>query len=161
MNPSSILNHPRIWAWAAGGWLIVGDIAQAGLHLWQVAGEHGMAGELEFAMNAMKQAFFLEPLQPSLWRRYRMLSGSLALFFVFGGAVPCMLAWLRTDLRTLAAAALLSTVFWTGVFGFYAFFDPVVLPLAVAAVAVPLHATLWLVTTAARLRDFQEVDTLE
>lgn len=139
-----MLRNPRIWCYAAGGWLIVSGLLHLALHVWGVALEHAMTGQREFAMNAMRQAFFLEPLQPSLWRRYRMLDVSLALFFVFGGGVPCLLAWVRADDRVLAAFALLGTVFWTIVFVPYAFFDPVLLPLLTVAVSVPLHASAWL-----------------
>jgi hypothetical protein len=123
------------------------------LHVWGVALEHAMVGQRGFAMEAMKQAFFLEPLQPSLWRRHRMLSVSLGRFFAFAGAVPCLLAWTRADDRILATMALFGTVFWTLTFVPYAFFDPVALPLVTVALAVPLHGTIWLTATYRLLSD--------
>ncbi len=150
-----MLRNPRIWAFAAGGWLVLMGLAQLALHVWGVALEHAMVGQRAFAMEAMKQAFFLEPLQPSLWRRHRMLSVSLGLFYVFAGFVPCALAWLRVEARVLSTLALFGTVFWTLTFVPYAFFDPVALPLATAAIAVPLHGTAWLTAT---LRHMEEVD---
>lgn len=141
------MRNPRIWCWAAGGWLVLMGVAQLAFHVWGVALEHAMIGQQDFAMQAMKQAFSLEPLQPSLWRRHRMLSASLGFFFVFAGAVPMLLATLRSDDRTLAAFSLLGTIAWTGVFIAYAFFDPVALPLVTAALAVPLHGTAWLAAT--------------
>jgi len=141
------ITRPGVWAWAAGGWLILAGLTQGGLHLWQIVGEHGMVGLLEFAMNAMKQAFLREPLEPSLWRRHRMLSASLAFFFVGTGAVPCLLAGLGAPHRVLAGTALFQTTFWTSVFMFYAFSDPVLLPLVTSAVAAALHGTLWLAAT--------------
>ncbi len=151
-----MLRNPRVWAFAAGGWLVLMGLVQLGLHVWGVALEHAMVGQRAFAMEAMKQAFFLEPLQPSLWRRHRMLSGSLGLFYLFAGSVPCILAWLRVEARVLSTMALFGTVFWTLTFVPYAFFDPVALPLATAAVAVPLHGTTWLTAT---LRDMEEAET--
>lgn len=142
-----MLRSPRVWAFAASGWLLVMGLTQLGLHVWGVLGEHAMQGQRGFAMDAMKQAFFLEPLQPSLWRRYRMLDASLGLFYVFAGVVPGLLAWLNAESRILAAMALFGTVFWTLTFVPYAFSDPVALPLATAAVSVPLHGTMWLTAT--------------
>lgn len=142
------LRNPRVWCYAAGGWLIVMGLVHLILHLWGVVFEHAMVGQRSFAMEAMKQAFFLEPLRPSLWRRHRMLSVSLGLFFVFAGSIPVLLAGIRADARILAAVSLLSTVFWTLTFIPYAFFDPVALPLATVAAAVPLHASAWVAATA-------------
>jgi hypothetical protein len=136
-----------VWAFAASGWLVIMGMTQLGLHVWGVVQEHAMQGQREFAMEAMRQAFFPEPLQPSLWRRYRMLSASLGLFYLFAGIVPGLLAWLQADRRVLAGMALFGTVFWTLTFMPYAFSDPVALPLATAAVAVPLHGTMWLTAT--------------
>lgn len=141
------LRNPRVWCFAAGGWLVAMGLVQLGLHVWGVVFEHAMVGQRGFAMEAMKQAFSLEPLQPSLWRRHRMLSVSLGLFYVFAGAIPCLLAWMRAEPRVLAATTLFGTVFWTLTFVPYAFLDPVALPLATAAVAVPLHGTAWLAAT--------------
>ena len=148
-----MLRNPRVWAFAASGWLVFMGLTQIGLHWWGVVQEHAMQGQRQFAMEAMKQAFFLEPLQPSLWRRYRMLDASLGLFYLFAGAVPGLLAWMRTEHRVLAAVALFGTVFWTLTFVPYAFFDPVALPLATAAVSVPLHGAMWLTATLHRLQD--------
>ena len=142
-----MLRNPRTWAFAASGWLVLMGLAQLGLHVWGVVQEHAMQGQRGFAMDAMKQAFFPEPLQPSLWRRYRMLNVSLALFYLFAGAVPGLLAWMRVGPRVLASFALFGTVFWTLTFVPYAFSDPVALPLAAAAVSVPLHGTTWLTAT--------------
>jgi hypothetical protein len=144
---STLLRNPRTWCFAAGGWLLVMGLAQIGWHLWAVVFEHAMVGQREFAMNAMKQAFFLEPLQPSLWRRHRMLSVSLGLFFAFAGAVPLLLASVRAAPPVIAAFGLFGSIFWALVFLPYAFFDPVALPLATVALAVPLHGTIWLTAT--------------
>lgn len=141
------MRNPRFWCGAAGAWLLLMGVAQFVLHVWGVALEHAMIGQQDFAMQAMKQAFSLEPLQPSLWRRHRMLSASLGFFFVFAGAVPLLLTALRSDDRTVAAFSLLGTVVWTGAFVAYAFYDPVALPLVTAAMAVPLHGTAWLAAT--------------
>lgn len=142
-----MLRNPRVWAFAAGGWLVLMGLVQLALHVWGVVLEQAMVGQRAFAMEAMKQAFFPEPLQPSLWRRHRMLSVSLGLFYVFAGLVPCALAWLHVEARVLSVLALFGTVFWTLTFVPYAFFDPVALPLATAAIAVPLHGTTWLTAT--------------
>lgn len=142
-----MLRNARVWAYATGGWLLVAGGLQWAAHVWGVAGEHAMIGQREFAMDAMKQAFSLAPLQPSLWRSYRMLSASLGLFFVYGGMVPILLAWARVSAPALAGMALFGTVFWTLAFALYAFADPVLLPLVTAAVAVPLHALVWLTAT--------------
>jgi len=142
-----MLRNPRTWCWAAGGWLVLMGALHLALHVWGIVLEHAMIGQQGFAMQTMKQAFSLEPLQPSLWRRHRMLNVSLGFFFVFAGAVPCLLAWLRADDRLLAGFALFATVFWTAVFLPYAFLDPVALPLVTAALAVPLHGTAWLTAT--------------
>lgn len=139
-----MLGNPRVWCFAAGGWLLAMGFGQIAWHVWGVVMENAMVGQREFAMNAMKQAFFLEPLQPSLWRRHRMMSASLGLFYVFAGAVPLLLAILRAEGRVLIAFMLFGTVFWTLVFFPYAFYDPVALPLATAALSVPLHGTAWL-----------------
>jgi hypothetical protein len=122
-------------------------LLQLGLHVWGIVHEHAMVGQRAFAMEAMQQAFFLDPLQPSLWRTHRMLSASLGLFYLFAGAIPILLAWIRAEPRILSATTLFGTVFWTLTFVPYAFSDPVALPLATAAVAVPLHGTAWLTTT--------------
>jgi hypothetical protein len=142
-----MLRNPQVWAFAASGWLLLMGVTQLGLHVWGVVLEHAMEGQRAFAMEAMKQAFLLEPLQPSLWRRYRLLNVSLGLFYLFAGAVPGLLAWMRVDSRVLAGFALFGTVFWTLTFVPYAFHDPVALPLATAAVSVPLHGTVWLTAT--------------
>ena len=143
----ALLRSPRSWCFVAGGWLVLMGLAQLGWHLWAVVFEHAMVGQREFAMNAMKQAFLLEPLQPSLWRRHRMLSVSLGLFFTFAGAMPLLLASVRAEPRVIAAFGLFGSVFWALVFLPYAFFDPVALPLATVALAVPLHGTIWLTAT--------------
>lgn len=147
-----MLARPRVWCFAAGAWLLAMGLGQIAWHLWGVVLENAMLGQREFAMNAMKQAFFLEPLQPSLWRRHRMLSVSLGLFYVFAGAVPLLLAVMDVERRVLIAFSLFGTVFWTLVFFPYAFYDPVALPLATAALAVPLHGTAWLTATWEEMR---------
>ncbi len=47
-------------------------------------------------------------------------------------------------IQVLRSYALLGTVFWTAAFIAFAFVDPVIQPIVVAAIAVPLHALAWL-----------------
>src|SRR5690554_966140 len=147
-----MLRNPRVWAYAAGWWLIVAGLVQLASHVWGVHLEPAMLGQREFAMEAMKQAFGLEPLRPSLWRVHRMLGTSVGLLLVFAGLVPTVLAFSGAPGRVLASCALLGTVFWTVAFGYYAFVDPVILPLLAAGGAVPLHGILWLTATGAGAR---------
>jgi len=134
-----VLRNPRVWLHAAGLWLLLGAAAHLGAHVWELVLEHGMVGQREFTMNAMKQTFSTAPLQPSMWRTFRALSASFGLLLAFAGAVDILLAWTKAPTRTLRSVALLQTVFWTLAFAVYAFMDPVVQPLAIATVAVPLH----------------------
>lgn len=144
-----MLRNPRVWLYAAGGWLIVGGSAHLVLHIWSFVLENGMVGLRDFAMNAMKQAQSLEPLRPSLWRQFRMFSVSFSLLLFFGGIVNVLLARIDAPLRVIRAFALLGALFWTAAFVPYAFIDPVIQGIVVAAVAVPLHGIAYITAEAA------------
>lgn len=135
-----MLRNPRVWLYVAGGWLIVGALTHTATHVWTLVLEHGFGGLSELAMNAMKQARSPDPLRPSLWRQHRLFSVSLALLFFFSGSADVLLAAIRAPLRIVRAFTLFGTVFWTLAFVPFAFVDPVIQPLTIAAVAVPLHA---------------------
>lgn len=139
-----MLRNPRVWLYAAGGWLIVTGVAHLVYHVWYVVLETGMVGQREFAMGAMKQAFSFGPLQPSMWRVYRMLNASFGLLLVLVGTVEAALAWTNAEARTMRMVALLGTVFWTVAFAVYAFVEPVTQPLVIAVVAVPMHGIAYL-----------------
>jgi len=139
-----MFRSPRVWLYAAGGWLILAGLTHGGLHVWSFVLERGIDIQQEFAVTAMKQSFSPDPLRPSLWREMRMLSVSFGLFLVFAGFVPVSLAWIDAPGRTVRTIALFGTLFWTVTFGLYAFLDPVLGPLLIAACAVPLHALAWL-----------------
>lgn len=143
-----MLRNPRVWLYAAGGWLILTGIAHLGAHVGTLVLERGITGQREFVMNAMKQAFSTDPLQPSMWQVFRSFSLSFGLLLLFGGAVDVTLAWTRAAARTMRSIALLATVFWTLAFIHYAFVDPVIQPILVALVAVPLHAIAFLAAMA-------------
>lgn len=139
-----MLRSPRVWLYAAGGWLIVTGLAHLSAHVWTFVLENGMVGQRDFAMNAMRQALSTDPLQPSMWRLFKSFSVSFGLLLIFAGAVDVVLAWTGAAPRTLRAFALLGTVFWTLAFVPYAFLDPVLQPILVALVAVPLHGIAFL-----------------
>ena len=67
-------------------------------------------------MNAMKQAYSLDPLQPSMWTTFLAFSVSTSLLLLFSGAVGITLAWITSPPRILRGYALLGTVFWTAAF---------------------------------------------
>jgi hypothetical protein len=54
------------------------------------------------------------------------------------------LLWIRGSRAGMDRVALFGTVFWTAAFIPYAFVDPVIQPIVIAAIAVPLHALAWL-----------------
>ena len=139
-----MLRSPRVWLFAAGGWLLLGGVVHLAWHVWAVLLENGVEGQRAFAIGAMRQAYLVEPLAPSLWRVFRMLSASFALWLLFAGSVNVALAWTGAEARTLRAIALLGTLFWTAAFVPYAFLDPVLGALVVAGVAVPLHGIAFL-----------------
>lgn len=139
-----MLRNPRVWLYASGGWLIFAGIGHLGYHFWWVMLEHGMVGQREFAMNAMKQTFSLEPLEPSMWRVFRMLSANFGLMLIFAGAIDVILAWTNAAARTMRSIALFGTAFWTVAFIAVAFVDPVTEPLLVSIVAVPMHGIAYL-----------------
>ena len=119
-------------------------LAHTGAHAWTFVLENGLVGQREFAMNAMKQAYSLEPLQPSMWTLFRAFSVSFSLLLLFSGSVGVVLTWIGSPAHVLRSYALLGTVFWTAAFIPYAFVDPVIQPIVIAAIAVPLHALAWL-----------------
>lgn len=135
-----MIRSPRLWLTVAGGWLVFCGLAHMGAHVWTFVLENGFGGLREFAMNAMKQARSADPLQPSMWRQFRVFSVSFGLLLLFTGAVDLLLAGIRADDRTVRAFALFSTLFWTAAFVPFAFVDPVIQPIVVALIAVPLHA---------------------
>ncbi len=139
-----MLRNPRVWLYAAGGWLILAGLAHLGAHVGTFVLERGVVGQREFAMNAMKQAFSTDPLQPSMWQVFRSFSASFGLLLLFAGAVDVALAWTRAAARTIRSIALLATVFWTLAFVPYAFVNPVIQPIVVALIAVPLHGIAFL-----------------
>lgn len=139
-----MLRNPRVWLYAAGGWLIVCGVAHAYLHLASFGLERGLEGQQGFAIRVMQSAASLEPLRPSMWTLFRTYSVSLSLLLFFAGAADVLLAWLGAPPRILRAFGLLGTVFWTAAFAPFALVDPVLLPIVVSAVAVPLHGIVWL-----------------
>jgi hypothetical protein len=139
-----MLRSPRVWLYAAGGWLIVVGLAHTALHVWGFVLEHGMVGLREFAMNAMKQAQSLEPLRPSLWRQFRAFSLSFSLLLFFAGMLDVAAAAMRLHASILRRLALFGTVFWTAAFVPFAFLDPIAQALVAVIVAVPLHAIAYL-----------------
>lgn len=139
-----MLRSPRVWLYAAGGWLVLMGLAHTGVHVWTFILENGLIGQREFAMKAMKQAYSLVPLQPTMWATFRAFSVSFSLLLLFSGSAAVMLAWIGSPPRILRSFALFGTVFWTAAFIPYAFPDPVILPIVIAAIAVPLHALAWL-----------------
>lgn len=138
-----MLSNPRTWLYVAGGWLIVAGLAHFAAHTWTVVLENGMVGLRDFAMNAMKQARSPDPLQPSLWRQFRLFSVSFGLLLIFSGSVNVVLAWTRAPRTVVQAVTLFSTIFWTVAFVPFAFIDPVIQPIVIAAIAVPLHAIVY------------------
>lgn len=139
-----MLSSPRVWLYAAGGWLVLAGLAHTGAHVWTYVLENGLVGQREFAMNAMKQAYLLAPLQPTMWTMFRAFSVSFSLLLLFSGSVGITLARIASPPRVLRSYALLGTVFWTAAFIPFAFVDPVLQQIVVAAIAVPLHALAWL-----------------
>jgi hypothetical protein len=139
-----MLRNPRVWLYAAGGWLILTGLTHTAAHVWTFVLENGIVGVREFAMNAMKQAQSTDPLSPSLWRLMRTFSLSFSLLLFFVGSANIILPWTRAPARTLSAFSLFCTVFWTIAFVPFAFIDPVIQPIIVSVVAVPLHALAYL-----------------
>lgn len=139
-----MLGSPRVWLWAAGGWLVVAGLGHGANHLWSFVLENGMVGLLDFAMNAAKQAQSPDLLRPSLWRQFRAFSAALALLLLFAGGLDIVLAQARAPAPVVRALALFQTVFWTGAFAVFAFVDPVILPLLASLVAVPMHAIAYM-----------------
>jgi len=144
-----LIRSPRFWLYTAGAWLIALGLAHMAAHVWTFVLENGIGGLREFAMNAMKQANSSDPLTPSMWRLFRMLSVSFGLLLIFAGAANVVLAWSGAPLRTLRVFALFGTVFWTLAFIPFAFVDPVIQPIVAAVVAVPLHAIAYVTAAAA------------
>ena len=146
-----MFRNPRVWLYAAGGWLVVTGAAHTAAHVWTFVLENGMVGLREFAMNAMQQAQSPDPLRPSLWRQFRMFSVSFGLLLFFSGAMSVLMASIDVRPATMRAFALFGTVFWTVAFVPYAFVDPVIQSIVVAAVAVPLHGLAYV--TAAQIEE--------
>ena len=151
-----MIRSPRFWLYTAGAWLIALGLAHMAAHTWTFVLENGIGGLREFAMNAMKQARSSDPLTPSMWRLFRMLSVSFGLLLIFTGAANVVLVWTRAPLHTLRAFALFGTVFWTLAFVPFAFVDPVIQPLVAAAVAVPLHGIAYLTAAAAEEEELDD-----
>jgi hypothetical protein len=139
--------------------LLLTGLAHTTAHVWTFVLENGMVGLREFAMNAMKQARSPDPLQPSLWRQFRMFSLSFSLLLLFTGGANILLARIRTSKETLRTFALFGTVFWTVAFIPFAFVDPVIQAIVVAVIAVPLHAIAYVTASiAAETGDTDEHD---
>jgi len=139
-----MIRNPRLWLVVAGGWLVFCGLAHMSAHVWGFVLENGFGGLRAFAMNAMKQAHSADPLQPSMWRQFRMFSVSFGLLLFFAGLVDLVLAHIRADLAVVRAFALFGTLFWTAAFIPFAFVDPVIQPIVVALIAVPLHGITYL-----------------
>lgn len=139
-----MLRNPRVWLFAGGGWLILGGIGHTFVHVVTFVLEQGLEGQRDFAVRAMKAAISLAPLRPNMWTLFRTFSVAFALLLFFAGTADVLLAWLDAPPRVLKAFALLGTVFWTVAFVPFAFIDPVLHPIVIAAVAVPLHGMAWL-----------------
>lgn len=134
-----------MWLYVAGGWLLVGGLAHLGYHTWAFLLENRTAaGFWEFAMNAMKQATSPDLLRPSMWRLFRLYGVGMGLLWVFAGLVDLVLAFSRAPGRLLARLSFLQTAFWTLAFIPFAFVDPVAGPLAIVAMAVPLHGIAYM-----------------
>ena len=139
-----MIRNPRVWFVVSGAWLVVAGVGHLAGHTWSLVLENGMVGLLDFAMNAMKQARSPTPLNPSLWRQFRLFSISFGLLLLFAGSLNIVLAATRAPRPTLQAVALFATVFWTVAFVPFALIDPVLGPILVVIVAVPMHAIAWL-----------------
>lgn len=142
-----MLRNPRFWLALAGGWLILTGLAHTAVHVWTFVLENGTGGLRLFAVNAMKQVRSPDPLTPSMWRQFRMFSVSFSLLLFFTGAMDLLFARMEAPRRVLANVALFGTVFWTVAFIPYAFVDPVIQSIVIAAIAVPLHAIAYLAAT--------------
>ena len=59
-------------------------------------------------------------------------------------AVEFSINWFGLIAAVSVGLGVLGTVFWTAAFVPFAFVDPVILPIVIAAIAVPLHALAWL-----------------
>lgn len=139
-----VIRSHRFWLFMTGGWLVLGGAAHLTTHVWSFVLENGMIGLGDFAMNAMKQARSPNPLNPSLWRQFRLFSVSFALLQLFAGGLNLLLAWTRAPRRTVQAVALFATVFWTLAFIPFAFVDPVIQAIVIAVVVVPLQGLVYL-----------------
>lgn len=139
-----MIRNPRAWFYISGAWLVLGGLAHFAGHTWSLVLENGMVGLLDFAMNAMKQARSPNPLNPSLWRQFRLFSTSFGLLLLFAGSLNIVLAATRAPRQTLQVVALFATIFWTLAFVPFALIDPLLQAILIAAVAVPLHAIAWL-----------------
>lgn len=134
-----------MWLYVAGGWLVVGGLAHLGYHTWAFVLENRTAAGLwEFAMNAMKQATSPDLLRPSMWSLFRIYGVGLGLLWLFAGTVDLVLAFSETPTRLLATLSFVQTAFWTLAFVPFGFMEPVAGPLAVVAIAVPLHGIAYL-----------------
>lgn len=138
---------PGGWLKIAGLWLGLCGATHLGWHVWMIVLENGMVGLRDFAMNAMVQARFTDPLTTSLWRYFRFFSVAFGVLLVFAGAVNTLLSGRDVSRALQRRYALLSTFFWTFAFVPFAFTDLVLQGLAVSAVAVPLHGVAYLVAT--------------
>lgn len=134
-----------MWLYVAGGWLVVGGLAHLGYHTWAFVLENRTAaGFWEFAMNAMKQATSPDLLRPSMWSLFRIYGVGLGLLWLFAGTVDLVLAFSETPRRLLATLSFVQTAFWTLAFVPFGLMEPVAGPLAVVAIAVPLHGIAYL-----------------
>lgn len=139
--------RPGFWLRLAGAWLLIAGVAHLGGHYWSLVLENGSVGLREFAMTAMRQVRSPDPLNPSMWRQFRLYSATLGLLLLFAGSVSLLLASRGTRVATMRRYALTATAFWTVYFLLCVFVNPVIQPLVIAAVAVPLHGAAYLTAT--------------
>lgn len=143
-----MLRSPRMWLYVAGGWLVLGGLAHLGFHTWAFVLENRTAaGFWEFAMNAMKQATSPGLPRHSMWSLFRAYGIGLGLLWVFAGVVDLVLAFSDAAPRLVARLSFVQTAFWALAFLPLAFLDPVAVPLAIVAMAVPLHGIAYLTAT--------------
>lgn len=139
-----MLLKPAFWLRVAAGWLLLCGVAHLAGHYWSLVLENGSVGMREFAMTTMRQVRSPDPLNPSMWRQFRLYSATLGLLLLFSGTVNWMLSARGTQISTMRRYALTATVFWTAYCMLCVFMEPVIQPLVIAAVAVPLHGAAFL-----------------
>lgn len=148
-----MLAKPHLWLRVAGAWLLAAGLAHLAGHYWSLVLENGSVGMREFAMTTMRQVRSPDPLNPSMWRQFRLYSATLGLLLLFAGSVAVVLSGRETPVGTMRRYALTATLFWTVYFLLCVFVNPVIQPLMIAAVAVPLHGGAYLAASYAEATD--------